>query len=771
MVLGGVSVPETILADTRQNNPIIALLEGADALQEEKNKRAARASSDKPMSVRTKKPTMKELKLQKIAMSTALPDNWHTVWSEDQLEAFGLWLTEQPAFALDTETVGVNPFTHRIVGISFYMPDRGYYIPLHHNDHIRDIPIDGDNGTDYVHCLPLALVSETLKPLLEDRNKKIFTHNGKFDQHVMAKWMDIHFQSYFDTMIGQSLLDETQSKKLKDLATTYLKLPTDRFSTLFGTITFEKVPIRINPDTRTGNLASYYAIKDAFLTWELAMFQGRAFNRPGLESLKRLMFEVEMPFLQIVTQAERRGIQFDSDYMLNKVAALLRNEIEELRQKIWAYTGEINLNAPAQVAEVLYEKLKLPRVNEIKPNSTDKITMNKLKPYHDVVKHILSYKQKAKLMAAFVDKLPRAVVAGRVHTSFNSVGTRTGRMSASNPNMQQVPSRIGNLIRNAFVSDTYRLLASIDFSQQEIRWLAHVTNDSLLLDTFRRGLDVHSQTAVGMWNASSQDNLTYEAFEYRRGLLKIFVDKDGNITEAKMSPAYLIALCLEGIVKHSDPDETRREIELGAKYDKTRTLAKTINFGIIYGMSKYKLAEILEINIEDAETYIEGYFARYPGVRNWMAEQRAQMDKRMYTVAFGGRKRRVHEEMMSDKRWIRQRGYRMGINHVIQGSSAMQVKIASIQLQKLFEKWAKEGVIVAIVLWVHDEIIFDVPEGIGMHRLKQIADIMCNAVQLECGMKSDIEIGVKWGQKMTEEDIRLLFEEEEEEFGGMDEAL
>lgn len=178
-------------------------------------------------------------------------------------------------------------------------------------------------------------------------------------------------------------------------------------------------------------------------------------------------------------------------------------------------------------------------------------------------------------------------------------------------------------------------------------------------------------------------------------------------------------------------------------------------------MSKYKLADTLEISVEEADDYIKAYFDQYPGVKRWMAAQRRRMEKEGFTTTHTGRKRRVHKEVTSERFWLVQRGYRQGINSVIQGSSADQVKIASLLLQEFLQ-----SIDAHIVLWVHDEIIFDVPENVGMEALQKIADIMCNAVQLDCGMKSDIEVGAKWGQKMSKDDIDLLFLDEEGGGGG-----
>ncbi|MEC0276923.1 DNA polymerase [Peribacillus frigoritolerans] len=615
----------------------------------------------------------------------------------------------------------------------------------------------------------------------------------KFDCHIMRHWMDIKIIPYLDTMLAAKLLDENTSAALKDLAPYYLKVEADKFSTLFGKITFDQIPIKMDPVTRTGNLSGYYAIKDTELTFKLAGFFMRNLNHPRLEKIKKLLFDVEMPFLQIVVDAEAHGVRLDIDYLEKVVAKQLNEEIEILRKKIENHVGKINLNSPAQLSEALYVKLKLPRVNKKSPNSTDAKTLKKLKKEHEIIGYLLDYRGKVKLVTSFAEKLPKNAVKGRVHSSFQTIGTKTGRLSCNNPNLQQVPARVGGLIRNAFIADEGRLLASIDFSGQELRVLAHISQDPVLLDIYLNDGDVHSMTAVGMYNrsvktmikgleariydlengkdahatATMRNELTekikqletqvvdYKYFEYCRQLTGKFQDEDGNIVDARFDDEELLAkLRVEGIISHFDIKTLKHEAALGIKFEKTRKSAKTVNFGIIYGMSELGLADTLEISEDEAKEYILGYFDAYPGVKAWMASMRRQIDEKHYAETMLGRKRRVYPEMTSGEWWLVQRAYRMGINSIIQGSSADMTKLASIALQPLLEELD-----VRIVLWVHDEIIFDIPENIGNENLKRMADIMCNALPLSCGLKSDIEVGAKWGQRLSEDELDFLMED------------
>jgi DNA polymerase-1 len=566
--------------------------------EEKKAKRTRKSkevmAGEKPKSA--KKLTKKEQQIQALAAQTVMPDHYETVWTREQMDELCEWISRQELLAIDTETMGLHPWKDEIVGISFYAPHKGYYIPLKHISNIEkeeDIPVEvfdteGNSraaiiGVDYVRCLPRDYVAEKLKPLLEDKGRKLLLHNAKFDMHILRNWMNIRIDPYFDTMIAQALLDENVSKALKDIAPRYLKVAADRFATIFGKTTFDKAPILINPETRTGNLSSYYAIKDTELTYRMYEFQLKHLSNPKLRNLYNLMFDVEMPFLRIVARAEEKGVKIDVPYLKDKVAVELHQELAELKQKIWAYTGQININSPAQLSEALYVKLGLPRVNEEKPNSTDTKTLKRLKKVtnHPVIGFLQDYRQKSKLTQAFADKLPDAVVEGRIHTSFNTVGTKTGRMSSNNPNLQQIPAKIGGLIRNAFIADENRLLASIDFSQQELRVLAHVSKDEVLLNAYRNGLDIHSLTASGMFNTKYPEwACSYEDFEYYRNMKDLFLDADGNLIDSKLTDAdYIEKLFSEDAINTKDVDELRLQVKKGIYAEKVRKDAKVINFG------------------------------------------------------------------------------------------------------------------------------------------------------------------------------------------------
>lgn len=733
---------------------IIDLLEVREQKEKEREKRKLKTKT---------KLTKKELQIIELASYTVLPEHYKVVWTEDDLEEMCEFFKREEYIAVDTETMGVNPFVDEIVGFSMYAPHKGFYVPLKHKDDVNItkelISEHMTVGVDYVECLPKELVIQKIKPILEDKNKKLLLHNAKFDMHVFRIWMGINITPYFDTMIAQWLLDENQSKALKDIAPLYLKVEADKFSTLFGNVTFDKVPILLNPITRTGCLAGYYAIKDTELTYKMYEFQIKHLMSPNLKDIYNIMFNIEMPFIPIVAEAEARGVKFDADYIEKEVSPKLHKELEDIKQKIYSYTGEINLNSPKQVGEVLYNKLKLPKINTKKPDSTDKKTLTKLKKYHEVASLLLEYRALAKLIDAFVDKLPKSVINGRIHTNFATIGAVTGRMSSSDPNLQQIPSKVGNLIRNAFVADDGRLLASIDFSSQELRILTHITKDPVLMDIYLHDKDVHSMTGTTIYNKLYNANVTYEYFQYCRSLQDYFLDKDGNIDESKFSEEHIKSLYSDGIINTTDREILRKDVENGIKFEKVRkNYAKSTNFGVIYGITEKGLADNIGVSEEEAKSFIEGFFETYKDVRKWVQQTEKQILEKGFVTTLCGRKRRLYPYLQTGDKWKIQTAFRMGCNSQIQGTAADQTKLASIKLQPLLKELDAH-----IVLFIHDEIIFDVPENIGMKNLQRIADVMCNALPLDCGLKSDIEVGKRWSQKMSKEEIDALTDVEGDE--------
>lgn len=762
------------------------MLAEAQENREKKNARAKKAVTEKPK--KPKKLTKKEEQIREVAAAIVLPNWFHVVQTEEALRELAFKLTLVPDRSVDTETMGKNPHLDSIVGVSIYHPEiGGYYIPLKH-------------VTDTV--ISFELFNEVMKPILEDKSKKNILHNGKFDLHVFRRWLGIRFDVHFDTMVAAALMNENDEKALKvqvkylrkvimvtdegqewrvvpklkkytDLHGTRGKVEddvkqllgshmmpertmimsledvkADKYATLFGKVPFSEVPM---------NLAAYYAILDTVYTYWLWKFQEYQMTRPQLADIHKIFRDIEMPLLHILADAEFKGIALDVDYLTNKVGVELKAELDELKKKIFVHLGRvINLNSPIQLQNSLFNKPNDPEwsglgIREIllkdkktgkKRRSTDgKKVLSKLKKDHPVIPLIMDYKKKVKLVTAFVDKLPKSVREGRVHCSFNQVGTKTGRMSCSNPNLQQIPASVGALIRSAFMADDDRLLVSIDFSGQELRWLAFFSQDPTLLKAFREGLDIHSMTAVSVWNVQHPDDkVSYEFFQECREVFAKYTDSKNNFVEPTEEwNGYSI-------------EDLKYMYERGQKFEKARKNAKVINFGIVYGMSEVALGDTLEVSEEEAASFMDAYFKAYPGVLRWMNKTKVEIKKQKFTTTHMGRKRRLHEEMDSGQFWLEQKALRMGPNFQIQGSSADQVKKAMVDLQPLLSELDSH-----IVLQVHDELIFSVPKAIGWANLQRMAAVMANAIQLE-GVKfiSDIEAADRWGYKMKPEELEDL---------------
>jgi DNA polymerase I len=722
---------------------IFKILDDRDQKEEKKIKRV------KEKKVAVKKLSKKELELQEISKNTILPRNYTTVWREQELYEMLDFLRDQEVIALDTETTGVNTFVDRIVGFSVFAGGQGYYIPLMHKDNGKHF---GDElkeiGYNFIDCLSKETVIENVKPFLENSQKKFILHNARFDQHILLNQLGIRLKPYADTMILAMLLDENRPASLKELSGIYLKQRADKFNTLFGKITFDNVPILMGRG-REGNLASYYAIKDTEMTLRLYEFFIQALNNPKLEKIKKIFFEVEMPLNEIIFESEQHGILFDSNYMNEFVKEDIEGKLKILDESIRGVAGDINLKSPAQLSKVLYEDLGIKQING---KSTDKTTLNKLKGEHKVIEDILQYRKLIKLYDAFIEKLPADLINGRIHPSFNQIRCVSGRMSCSKPNMQQIPS--GNLIRNSFIADEGRLLASIDYSSQEIRMLTHFSQDPILIDVFKTGKDLHSILGVKIWN-NHNEHVTYEYFIYCREIVDYFKDADGNLLEQKFQDTgYVESLFNEGKIQSKDPKVLKDDCIRGKQFEKMRKFAKATTFGVIYGISKKGLSELLEMGEREAQEMIDNFFGLYKGVDRWIKKVHRDLKKNKFTETILGRKRRLYEDINSGENHRIGKAQRQGVNSIIQGSSADSLKVAVVKLQPLLKELGAK-----IVMYIHDECVFDVPEDIGVEGLKRIAQVMSEAIPLKnVDVTCDIEVGKKWGQKMSHEEIEFLNE-------------
>ncbi|MBN2395229.1 MAG: DNA polymerase I [Candidatus Atribacteria bacterium] len=406
------------------------------------------------------------------------------------------------------------------------------------------------------------------------------------------------------------------------------------------------------------------------------------------KNLEALFQEIELPLIPVIFQMEKAGIKIDIKF-LEKISQQFSRKIGEIQRKVFELAGEeFNLNSPKQLSNILFQKLKLPVVKKVKTGlSTNAQVLHKLSEKHEIVAKILEYREIEKLKNTYIDKLPNLinVKSGRIHTSFNQTGTTTGRLSSNNPNLQNIPTRteLGNMIRKAFIAEKGHIFLSADYSQIELRILAHLSQDQSLLEAFLQDKDIHSYTAGQIFNV------------------------DQNIVSNEM-----------------------------------RRIAKTINFGIIYGMSSFGLANHLDISREDAQLYIQTYFQRYHRVREFIDEQISLARKNKFVKTMLNRIRYL-EGIDSPDRNIREFYERTAINTPIQGTAADLIKIAMIRISNEFEK---EKLPSGLVLQIHDELIFEIPESQLKKRELIVKKIMENSLQLSIPLIVNFKTGHCWGE-------------------------
>lgn len=558
------------------------------------------------------------------------------VATESQLLEACQHLAKAPLLVLDTETTSLDPLMAELVGISLCgTAENAYYLPIGHRD--------GD-GNLMPNQLSLSLVQQNLTPLFSAPRLPKLGHNLKFDLPILENHgLPLH-GPLWDTMIASYLLDPSRrSQKLDDLC---LEMLGKRLTSFAEVTTNDKRPdsfAYVAPEA-----AKDYSCEDvigAFLLWQ--QFQ------PQLEKLGlwELFSDLEMPLVPILVQMEQAGITVDQA-QLHRLSEDFGQQLAELEKTIYALAGEeFNINSTRQLGEILFDKLGLPQGRKTKTGySTDVKVLETLARQHDLPAAILAHRSLSKLKNTYVDRLPELIhpKTGRVHTSFNQTVTATGRLSSSNPNLQNIPIRTaeGQKIRAAFVAAPGQRFLSADYSQIDLRVMAHYAQDPALLNAFRAGQDVHSQTAA-----------------------EIF----------RVNPAFI-------------SPEMRR-------------VAKTINFGIIYGISAFGLAAQLNLSRKEAATFIERYFAHYAGVKRFMEEivEKARQDGFVTTLL---NRRRLLPDINSSNKTSREFAERTAINTPIQGTAADIIKLATIAATR---RLSEQGLGAKLLLQIHDELVFELP--------------------------------------------------------------
>ena len=578
-------------------------------------------------------------------------------------------LKKAKEFVFDTETTSEDPVLAKLAGISFSWKEGvAYYVGV----------CEGNCEKDK---LDIDFVISKLKDTFEDEKIKKIGQNVKYDYIVMANY-GVHVKGIiFDTMVASYLLNPSKlNHGLDDISLEYLNHKmTTPIQELLGkgkhAITMDKVDVE---------KVCCYSCEDSDVTLRLKKVLEKELSKKDLD---KLFYDVEIPLIEVLAVMEMSGVSIDKEY-LAELSKEMDKKLEKLTKKIYEMAGEeFNINSPKQLSAVLFEKLKLPVVRRTKTGmSTDEEVLTKLAMSHPLPEKLLEYRELSKLKSTYVDSLPDLInpETGRVHTSFNQTVTATGRLSSSGPNLQNIPIRTeeGRKIRRAFVSSgKNRVLLSADYSQIELRVLAHFSGDKNLIKAFKEGLDIHSFTAS-----------------------LVFGVKEKDVTK------------------------------------EMRSMAKTVNFGIIYGMSPYGLSQGLKIEVDKAKEFIDSYFERYPDVRVFMEGLIEGARENGYVTTILGRRRYIPEINSSDMR-MRSFAERTAINTPIQGSAADIIKVAMIAIQ---EKLTKKEFASKMILQVHDELVFDVVKDELKEVYKIVKDGMEDIIKLKVPVEAHIEAGKNW---------------------------
>ena len=597
-----------------------------------------------------------------------LKKDYRLIDTKAKLNKFLAELKKQSIFAVDTETTAVNPVRADLVGVSFsWELHRGYYIPVR-------APL-GQKQLD------MNIVREKLAPVLADEKIKKIGQNIKYDIIVLANAGLPLKGVYFDTMVGSyCLAADRRSHSMDSMAKDFLNYQPIPLSSLIGKgknqLTFDMV------DTAVG---AEYAAEDADVTFLLYEYLSeRLGNRP---SIKKLFEDVEMPLVSVLAQMELAGVSLDVK-LLKKMSHTITDTLEELTEQIHDLAGTaFNIDSPKQLAEILFDRLGMTSIRSGKTTrSTDANVLEQLSDDHEIIKLIVQYRQLVKLKNTYVDKLGQLINprTNCVHASFNQTITATGRLSSSNPNLQNIPIRteLGRKIRSAFIPKKKTdCILSADYSQIELRLLAHFSKDKALKAAFEADEDIHRFVASQIYGVKLQE-VTGEM----------------------------------------------------------RSNCKAVNFGIIYGQGPFGLSRSIGISQAEAKRFIENYFARYSSVQKFRDEVIERAKSTGYAETILGRRRNITG--LTGKNYNkRSQAERLTINTIIQGSAADLIKVAMINIQR---KINDDKLPIKMILQIHDELVFELPKKDAKKHAGWITDEMINAIKLDVPLKVDVSIGPTW---------------------------
>lgn len=593
---------------------------------------------------------------------------YHTVLSQQDWDTLFERLSTEKRFAFDTETTSLDYRIAQIVGFSVaFDAQNAYYVPLAH---------DYEGAPEQLNR---EVILAQIKPILEDESVKKIGHHLKYDAHVLENH-GIHLAGwYFDTMLASYVLNSVATRHgMDDVARLYLSHLTTTYEQVAGKgakqKTFNQIPLET---------AAHYAAEDAHVTYRL--YEVLSSKLQAHPELVNILHNIEVPVARVLTQMEENGIELDLAF-LDQLGGEFSNTMQNLENQIMEIAGEsFNVSSPKQVGEVLFEKLGLKGGKKTTTGqySTSESVLEKIE--HPIAQLILEYRGLSKLKSTYTDGLCKQANPDthRVHTSYHQALTATGRLSSTDPNLQNIPIRaeIGRQIRKAFVAPEGRVLLAADYSQIELRLMAHLSQDEALLDAFIHGQDVHRRTA-----------------------------------------AEVLGIALEDVT-----NDQRRQ-------------AKAVNFGLLYGMSEFGLIRQLGFTRQESQDYIKQYFHRYPGIYDYMQRTRQVALEQGFVETLLGR-RLYTPDIDARNMMVRKAAERAAINAPLQGSAADIIKMAMIEVDKMLPKDQAK-----MLLQVHDELVFEVDEDIADELAPKLAEVMQSVLQISVPLVVEVGKGKNWDE-------------------------
>ena len=617
--------------------------------------------------------TMFAAELQPIAIEIK-PSNIEVVIvdTDEKLKSLAKELDNAKVISFDTETTGTEEMSAELVGISLSVKaGMGYYIPIGHAEGKK---------------LPLKRVIEALAPAMTNQNIGKLAHNAKYDYIVLARHGLVVSPLAFDTMLAEFIVDpSSRNLGLKNLAAFRLGEEMTHIEELIG-----KGKKQVSMAEVAIESVANYAAADAETTLRLMTIEEKELERVNG---RKILDKIDMPLSAVLAEMEMTGAKIDTAFF-GGMSAELAARLGEIEKEIYAHAGKtFNINSPQQLSDVLFNHLRLEPPDKGRKTttgfySTSADVLDSMRGQHQVMDFILEQRELAKLKSTYVDALPAAInpQTGRVHTSYSQISAVTGRLSSNNPNLQNIPIRTetGRRVRNGFIADEGNLLLSVDYSQIELRIVAHMAEDEAMLAAFRAGEDIHATTAAAVYDIPLEN-----------------VNKD------------------------------------------MRRHAKAINFGLIYGMSAFGLTRTTDLTLAEAEDFVKAYFKKFPGVKKYLDGIRRQAAEIGYVETLLGRRRYFPALLNKTNVQMKNREEREAINAPIQGTAADIMKIAMLKIPPALKQAGSKA---KMLLQVHDELVLEVPKDKIEAAAKVVQEIMANAHPLSIPLETEARAGLNWGE-------------------------